>query len=171
MRQTNLQHNWIKSHLNLTTINFVSIVQPVKASRSFHRCNYCFKTFTKAESYKVHIEEHTREQGGAVVLFDCKICSMKFFTEVEFQDHMNIHNGNRPYKCFVCDKEFCIAEHLQDHVRLHSDATSRVRCEEGSNRFQMPDDLIRHSAIHAWCQEGLNLCNRCTLYHVRFVQS
>lgn len=121
----------------------------MKTSRSFHRCNYCFKTFTKAESYKAHIEEHTREQGGALVLFDCKICSMKFFTEVEFQDHMNIHNGNRPYKCFVCDKEFCIAEHLQDHVRLHSDATSRVRCEEGSNRFQIPDDLMRHAAIHA----------------------
>ena len=83
------------------------------------------------------------------MLFDCKICSMKFFTDVEFQDHMNIHNGNRPYKCFVCDKEFCIAEHLQDHVRLHSDATSRVGCEEGSNRFQMPDNLMRHSAIHA----------------------
>lgn len=124
-------------------------VQPVKASRSFHRCNYCFKTFTKAESYKIHIEAHSREQNGTVVPFDCKICSMKFFSEAAFQDHMNIHNGKRPYKCFVCDKEFCIAEHLQDHVRLHSDVSSRHRCEDDGNKFQRPDDLVRHSAIHA----------------------
>lgn len=122
-------------------------VQPVKTNRAFHRCNYCFKTFTKAESYRIHIEEHTREQSGAV--FDCKICSMKFFSEAEFTDHMNIHDGKRPYKCFVCENEFCIAEHLQDHVRLHSDVTSRLKCEEGGNRFQGPDNLIRHSAIQA----------------------
>lgn len=124
-------------------------VQPVKTNRAFHRCNYCFKTFTKAESFKIHIEEHTREQSGAVMLFDCKICSMKFFTQAEFTDHMNIHDGKRPYKCFVCEKEFCIAEHLQDHVRLHTEATSRLRCEEGDGRFQGQGDLVRHSVIHA----------------------
>lgn len=124
-------------------------MQPVKASRSFHRCNYCFKTFTKAESYKIHIEAHSREQNGTVVPFDCKICSTKFLSEAAFQDHMNIHNGKRPYKCFVCDKEFCIAEHLQDHVRLHSDVSSRHRCEDDGDKFKRPDDLLRHSAIHA----------------------
>ena len=83
------------------------------------------------------------------MLFDCKICSMKFFTQAEFTDHMNIHNGKRPYKCFVCEKEFCIAEHLQDHVRLHTDVAMRQKCEEGVVRFQGPADLVRQSAIHA----------------------
>lgn len=122
-------------------------VQPVKTNRAFHRCNYCFKTFTKAESYKIHMEEHTREQ--SIVLFDCKICSMKFFTQAEFTDHMNIHNGKRPYKCFVCEKEFCIAEHLQDHVRLHTDVTPRIKCEEGVGRLPRAEDLVRQSVIHA----------------------
>ncbi|XP_074637505.1 uncharacterized protein LOC141895557 isoform X2 [Acropora palmata] len=99
-------------------------VQPVKTNRTFHRCNYCFKTFTKAESYKLHMEEHIREQ--SITLFDCKICSLKFFSKAEFTDHMNIHNGKRPYKCFICEKEFCIAEHLQDHVRLHTDVPARI---------------------------------------------
>lgn len=121
----------------------------MKTNRTFHRCNYCFKTFTKAESYKIHVEEHTREQSGAVMLFDCKICSMKFFTQAEFTDHMNIHNGKRPYKCFVCEKEFCIAEHLQDHVRLHTDVTTHHRSEEGDSAFQGSDDLIRRSTIQA----------------------
>ena len=124
-------------------------MQPVKTNRAFHRCNFCFKTFTKAESFKVHLEEHTQEQSSAVMLFDCKICSMKFFTQDEFTDHMNIHNGKRPYKCFVCEKEFCIAEHLQDHVRLHAEASSRLRREEGDDEYQRRAELMSHSAIHA----------------------
>ena len=84
------------------------------------------------------------------MLFDCKICSMKFFTQDEFTDHMNIHDGKRPYKCFVCEKEFCIAEHLQDHVRLHAEASSRLRREEGDDEYQRRAELMSHSAIHAW---------------------
>ena len=126
-----------------------SAVQPVKFNRAFHRCNYCFKTFTKAESFKVHSEEHALEHNGPIVLFDCKICSMQFCSDAEFQDHMNIHNGRRPYKCFVCEKEFCIAEHLQDHVRLHTDvAAPHLRCGECGDRFLKPDDLVRHKGVH-----------------------
>lgn len=122
-------------------------VQPVKTNRAFHRCNYCFKTFTKADSYRIHMEEHTREQ--RIMLFDCKVCALKFFTEAEFTDHMNIHNGNRPHKCFICEKEFCIAEHLQDHVRLHTDVTARINCEDDVDRLQGTLDITMQSVIHA----------------------
>ncbi|XP_032238471.2 zinc finger protein 99 isoform X2 [Nematostella vectensis] len=103
--------------------------QSTKPMRSIFRCNYCFKTFSKEESYRSHCEEHKQQREGIShgSLLNCTICCTQLSCEGDLRDHMNIHTGNKPYKCFACGKEFCIAIHLQEHLKIHADMMAHAQ--------------------------------------------
>lgn len=49
--------------------------------------------------------------------FMCKICGKGFATKMTFQEHTNIHTGERPYQCDLCEKRFASSGNMYMHRR------------------------------------------------------
>lgn len=38
--------------------------------------------------------------------FHCEVCGRDFCQRIIFEDHMNVHKGNKPHKCKICECGF-----------------------------------------------------------------
>ena len=51
----------------------------------------------------------------------CHICQKKFSRKCYLKEHMQRHEGVKPYVCDECPKRFCTAFELKRHQLVHSD--------------------------------------------------
>ncbi|XP_069165981.1 zinc finger protein Xfin [Procambarus clarkii] len=78
-------------------------------------CKDCDKHFTRAYSYKVHLQTHLAKRP-----YKCDRCCVTFTQKAHLTTHYRRHTGETPYQCDACDKAFTQSSRLKDHIkRLH----------------------------------------------------
>lgn len=89
--------------------------------------------------------------------FKCRICAFVAINLVKLNQHMRIHNGDKPYDCDQCDAQFYRNESLKKHKRLHTKRSNKSKtikkpkhCEFCEKDFQMHGNLKRH--LHKYHQ-------------------
>ena len=65
------------------------------------------------------------DTGGKRTNFHCGLCDKVFRQKGNFQRHMLIHSGLKPFVCEQCFKPFRLKQHLMAHVfRIHQSKQS-----------------------------------------------
>lgn len=88
-------------------------------------------------------------------------CTKTFKKPVDLEQHMNTHQGIRPFSCNLCSKAYYKKYHLTVHEKIHSEP--QFRCTKCEKPFITKDKLIRHEKIH----EKVFECSRCKKIYVR----
>ena len=70
-----------------------------------HKCNYCQKSFSKADHLKNHIEAIHND--NRTKDYNCKSCSKSFYSSANLKQHnKEVHEDNKIHKCHICEKKF-----------------------------------------------------------------
>ena len=108
-------------------------------------CRHCSETFKSHHQLKVHLLKSHNEG----TWFTCHICRKKFSLNGHLKQHMQRHEGVKPYVCDECPKRFCTANELKMHQPVHSDYRE-FSCFFCDARFKRKRDVNRHcSAVHS----------------------
>ncbi|KAL3267908.1 hypothetical protein HHI36_007046 [Cryptolaemus montrouzieri] len=109
-----------------------------------HVCTNCKQSF----EFIKHLERHCRDTGHAFPKrFSCEVCSKKFLSNTRLNDHMRIHNNERPYKCNECDMTFTLSSNLKRHKKRHTGEKSYF-CEVCGRGFIQKHTLTVHMRLH-----------------------
>jgi len=77
-------------------------------------CTVCGKIISKVR-LTIHMNTfHTEEKKKP---FLCKICNKGYGCKKSFQEHGNIHTGERPFQCDLCEKRFASSGNMYMHRR------------------------------------------------------
>jgi len=107
------------------------------SSSSNFKCEECSTEFNNSGSLILHCrQDHTHSAPAASppsasgstrqdeiddahwdTCLTCPVCTTKFNTSGNLQNHMRTHSGERPYKC---NSAFAMSGTLQNHMRIHS---------------------------------------------------
>ena len=101
------------------------------------QCGLCDKVVTKCFFGK-HLRTHE--------ILKCHICGMECATETILSDHLNTHDGNKPFSCKTCGVQFSDRRKLQNHTRLHR--AYSVSCRYCKKTFKNRYSCKVHERIH-----------------------
>lgn len=73
-----------------------------------HKCRFCEKQFTAANSLKKHERIHTGEKP-----YLCSICKKGFSQSSSLSRHLDSHKGEKPYRCTICQKGLTSSSYLK----------------------------------------------------------
>lgn len=79
--------------------------------------------------------------------FHCKQCNKTFMRKRELDRHAIVHTGFKPYECTRCDKKFGRKDKLVRHERIH-DEKKEYSCFECPSTFSRKDTLMSHIKTH-----------------------
>lgn len=76
-------------------------------------------------------------------------CGKLLKTRKAYEDHMRIHNGDRPFRCHYpgCGKDFTQYSSLQKHERIHK-GEKLYKCGQCGQAFTQISNLKRHERLH-----------------------
>lgn len=116
------------------------------------RCNICNKTFSK----RCYFTQHNKTAHVGHKPFKCIKCGKKYQTQELLDDHMDKHNGDKPFKCEVpnCPKSFNHKTDLKRHSILHTTEKPHV-CQQCGKGFVRKDHLQKHMGSHMRKMEKL----------------
>jgi uncharacterized Zn-finger protein len=116
--------------------------------------------------------------------FQCSFCSKKFNRNFCLQQHLKLHENNRPFGCNTCGKSFVTKYKLDVHeqviiavlVKIFAKANNNFllqthilgwkhMCDICGSQFRQKSTLILHIRRHT--QEGLHLCSFCNKSYVK----
>ncbi|TSK82151.1 Zinc finger protein Xfin [Bagarius yarrelli] len=90
--------------------------------------------------------------------FCCALCDKKFSTKLTMRRHMNIHQGEKPYKCLCCHYSTRLKASLIQHMRVHT-GEKPYKCPQCPYASIDRSSLRRHSRTHT--QEKPYHCQYC----------
>ncbi|PWA32315.1 hypothetical protein CCH79_00012065 [Gambusia affinis] len=72
--------------------------------------------------------------------FECELCDRSFSEKWALNNHMKLHNGEKPYKCIwpSCHYAFLNLSAMKDHYRTHTGETHRHPILSGRADSQRP---------------------------------
>uniref|UniRef100_A0A8R1I926 C2H2-type domain-containing protein n=3 Tax=Caenorhabditis japonica TaxID=281687 RepID=A0A8R1I926_CAEJA len=79
--------------------------------------------------------------------YPCNLCSSKFGSKMELEEHQNSHTGQKPFECDTCNARFNRRSTLWNHKRIHSDAKPFV-CTVCQMTFKWKNSLKCHKDMH-----------------------
>ncbi|KAK9882643.1 hypothetical protein WA026_022512 [Henosepilachna vigintioctopunctata] len=121
-----------------------STVEKLKPSFQKYICSECEECF----EFMKQLEQHCRNTGhGIPRRFCCKICFKKFLSNTRLNDHMRIHNNDKPFKCSECGMTFTSNSNLKRHKKKHTGEKSYF-CEVCSRGFIQKHTLTVHMRLH-----------------------
>ncbi|XP_049882116.1 zinc finger protein 711-like isoform X2 [Pectinophora gossypiella] len=164
-----LCHNSDKEDpLKLVISDAEQMMQHLKSEHDarIYICSICKKIMRKRIEYTAHIEEHSAKISKFVsdsakqrIMNECPQCNKKYSSRTLLQEHMNIHNGNRPYSCSVCKKSFASKYTHQAHVKTHMARPRPFKCSQCSKSFFTQQNLNQHEKTHLGIKDFV--CNVC----------
>uniref|UniRef100_A0AC35UH93 Zinc finger protein n=1 Tax=Rhabditophanes sp. KR3021 TaxID=114890 RepID=A0AC35UH93_9BILA len=79
--------------------------------------------------------------------YPCSLCSSKFGSKMELEEHQNSHTGMKPFECDICHSRFNRRSTLWNHKRIHSDNKPFV-CTVCQMKFKWKNSLKCHKEMH-----------------------
>ena len=82
---------------------------------------------------RIRIKRHTlsKHTPDNMKKYQCQICGKGFSVRGNYEDHMNIHTGDKPFKCKYCSECFASkgnhAMHERKHLGYRRDFSKRKR--------------------------------------------
>ena len=112
-------------------------------------CEYCSEKFRTLVRYKTHIVRFhvdKRDEVAArtnIKFWPCSKCPKVFGQKEDFEQHMNVHLGLKPFQCKMCEKAFSSKSNLMQHVKGHT-GFNKLRCNFCSKSYSDPKMLKEH---------------------------
>ncbi|XP_013388623.1 zinc finger protein 431-like [Lingula anatina] len=135
-----------------------SVGEHVTSQKRF-KCQYCDKTYTQKEDWRVHERRHTGEKP-----FKCQHCDKKFYRKYSCDQHEKLMHIDRPYQCKVCFKPFPTTKDCEEHESTHT-VQRPYQCQYCDRSFDRKDAWIEHERIHTG--ERPFKCRQCGLDFIR----
>ncbi|XP_063390127.1 zinc finger protein 585A-like [Cydia fagiglandana] len=126
-------------------------------------CRTCDKVLRRRDHYIAHVAEHTKESSSQDKsrFHECDICHKKYSSKTLLMEHMNLHNGQRPYTCHICHKSFASKYTHQSHLKTHLDRPRPFKCESCGKCFFTLQNLNQHHKTHSGLKEfECNICGK-----------
>ena len=76
-------------------------------------CNKCDEVFVTNSDLRTHVSAKHE-------VFKCKICEEKFSICFQLEQHLKVHNKEKPNKCKKCGKTFHLEWRLRKHLQIHN---------------------------------------------------
>ncbi|KPI95420.1 Zinc finger protein 510 [Papilio xuthus] len=124
-------------------------------------CSACKRTFKSYKAYHSHMSTKKRSCTslqsnmiditgiGKARLFYCKECPYKTKRIKDIQNHIVIHNGDRPYKCDICLKTFTQLSTVQNHKEMvHKKYKVEITCQICGKSVRGRSQVYRHIRSH-----------------------
>jgi hypothetical protein len=113
--------------------------------RKKHQCDLCGKIITERWGMRTHlltmhgiVPKDTSEKS----VRECNRCGKRFLCPTKYKDHMNMHDGIRPYGCPLCDVRMVKYANLQQHCkRLHGRTLVLDHDPTNTNGCYLADDV------------------------------
>jgi len=103
------------------------------------------------------LSQHMHSHGKKKNKFKCEECEREFTQRDTYNDHMNTHTGNKPYKCTICAKEYHSSQSLRFHLAIHGD--KKYDCDICNKTFSYSSSLRAHKQTHT--QDRKHGCSYC----------
>ncbi|XP_076637970.1 uncharacterized protein LOC143350063 isoform X1 [Colletes latitarsis] len=119
-------------------------------------CDLCGKSFKHSNNLRGHKRTHlddTRKKRHV-----CEICGNAFRSRFHLGEHMNQHNGNKPYSCEKCGKAFYKRIQLRQHKLSHG--VNKHICPICGAAFNRKGNMNTHLKRHD-NGDGIYTCSVC----------
>ncbi|XP_066538491.1 zinc finger protein 1035 [Hoplias malabaricus] len=120
------------------------------------QCNSCQMSFSKRQSYLVHMRKHGDEPSDSQIheqvktntghlnldkIYKCPICPESFAQALELASHLSVHS----HMCNVCNQTFATKQQLEEHEQCHLSAATQYECTECGDSFLGSDVFRQHN--------------------------
>ncbi|KAH3870086.1 zinc finger protein 732-like [Dreissena polymorpha] len=137
----------LQKAMNESGILDCGMVQVIdKLRQTDSRIKHICEHCAKTFKQKRDYETHLRVHTGERP-FKCEDCGMAFKVKSGLKEHMLIHKGIKPHGCPHCDQFFRSQRTLQNHIRTHT-GEKPFECEVCSKRFTQSGGLKTHMKTH-----------------------
>lgn len=99
------------------------------------------------ETFEEALQKARRKHRNAL----CKICGKSFRNNGRLQNHMVVHQNERPFCCGSCGSRFKTKSSLKEHERLHS-GDYRYSCPRCGRAFSRSNHVRKHLKA-AYCHK------------------
>ena len=130
-----------------------------------YQCPVCGKCVTDSSYLKIHMRTHQSEltdssyrkmlgvkfiqqsEAAVVTMRKCDTCHQQFLSDEDYQIHLRVHKGEKPYKCDTCEQTFVRKELLTMHKSIHT-GEKPFACDICGMRFRLKAGLKLHVNVH-----------------------
>ncbi|XP_015598030.1 zinc finger protein 585A [Cephus cinctus] len=119
-------------------------------------CDLCGKSFKHSNNLRGHKRIHLEESKKKRHV--CELCGNAFRSRFHLNEHMNQHNGNKPYGCEQCGKAFYKRIQLRQHKLSHG--LNKFACPICGVTFNRRGNMNTHFKRHS-TQDGVYTCSVC----------
>ncbi|XP_074104236.1 uncharacterized protein LOC141530807 isoform X2 [Cotesia typhae] len=119
-------------------------------------CDLCGKSFKHSNNLRGHKRTHL--DVAKRKRHNCEICGNAFRSRFHLKEHINQHNGDKPYKCEQCGKSFSKRIQLRQHRLSHG--LNKHSCPICGVSFNRRANMNAHMKRHAK-NDGMYTCSVC----------
>ncbi|XP_052892958.1 uncharacterized protein LOC128300801 [Anopheles moucheti] len=101
-------------------------------------CNYTAKTYGA-----MYVHKRTKHKP----VHRCDMCNKSFAFLNQFQTHMKLHTGEKPFQCEICGRSFRRGFSYKEHMEMHT-SEANYNCPTCNKSFKRPRYLQAHMLTH-----------------------
>ncbi|XP_046751511.1 uncharacterized protein LOC124414580 [Diprion similis] len=167
---------FVKKEFNNTNNNCSFLIEKMEREKNDSHVNCSVKSETNQISTSICSLDSSSCEATSSALLDVNSSSTRklyeredwiedmqkksFADKSELYDHIDEHNGSKPFKCSFCPKTFSMQRKLKRHINYHVNYTSFV-CEVCAKRFTEKSFLESHMHLHIG--EATFTCKSCDI--------
>ncbi|CAH0730839.1 unnamed protein product, partial [Brenthis ino] len=118
---------------------------------SSYKCNFCYKGFIMATTFRNHMLKHDPERGDLI----CDICKSRFTEPRALKAH-KVHTHERKYICKLCDHVSRSSHRAKEHLKWHSGYT--FDCKICGASFAKSTSHLTHIRLQHPSNNACDIC-------------
>ncbi|KAK0086851.1 hypothetical protein PV325_002413 [Microctonus aethiopoides] len=119
------------------------------------QCEVCNRIFSNLRLFRIHKRIHYPQ----IKSWPCEICGKRYSSKNLLDEHVNTHNGVRPYICQTCGKDFASKYTYKAHAKTHEVRPRPFECLQCNKTFLSQQNLNQHERTHLGVKEYV--CHQC----------